>query len=47
MKYNKNHIILEKTEFKRIDGEYEGEVRKHSRIKHGRGIYIEKSQIDN
>jgi len=27
MKYNKNHINLEKTEFKRIDGEYEGEVR--------------------
>ncbi len=40
------NAIIDKTSesFKYIDGNYNGEIKKGTRIRHGRGIFIKKSK---
>ena len=39
---NSDNWELERVKFKIIDGTYKGDVKKDTRIQHGRGIFIEK-----
>ncbi len=42
MKMNSDNWELERVKFDIIDGTYKGDVKKDTRIQHGRGIFIEK-----